>query len=72
MIHGMEYYVKAIFGTVELITNIAFYALFFYTIAFIVFTSLDKLAILPSHINGKSIFFITILSLTVTFFSYIR
>lgn len=72
MIHGMEYYVKSIFSTIELITNIAFYALFLYSVTFLVLTSLDRIWFLPSHMNGKSILFITIFTISVTFFSYIR
>ncbi len=72
MIHGMEYYLDKIFLWVQLVTNILFYAIFIYTIAYFVLSTLDNLSILPNHINGKSIIFITIFSVSVTILSYIR
>ncbi len=72
MIHGMEYYIKNIFSTIEMITNIFFYAIYLYTIFYIILYILDILMILPSHFNGKSILFITILTLSITLLSYLR
>lgn len=72
MIHGMEYYVKSIFSVVEIITNIFFYTMYLYTIAYIVLHILDIMTIIPSHFDGKSILFIAIITLSTTLLSYIR
>jgi len=72
MIHGFEYYVKSVFWAIETITNIFFHALFIYTVVYIILNTLDLLSILPNHIDGKSILFITLFSLIVTFLSFIR
>jgi hypothetical protein len=72
MIHGMEYYVKSIFSIIDMITNIFFYTMYVYTISFIILHILDIMNILPSHFDGKSILFITILTISATLLSYIR
>lgn len=72
MIHGMEYYIKSIFSTIGMITNIFFYTMYIYTVSFIILHILDSLSILSSHFDGKSILFIAILTLSTTLLSYIQ
>ncbi len=72
MIHGMEYYIKSIFSTIETITNIFFYTIFFYSISYIILHTLDIFSVIPNHFEGKSILFITIFTLSTTLLSYIR
>ncbi len=72
MIHGFEYYIKSVFWAIATITNIFFYALFIYTVVYIILNTLDLLGVLPSHIDGKSILFITLFSLLVTLLTFVR
>ncbi len=72
MVHGIEYYITNFFIAIELISNILFYAIFIYTITYIVFHTLDILLIFPSYITGKSILLITLFTILSLFLSYIR
>ncbi len=72
MIHGIEYYIRNFFIGIELIWNIIFYSIFLYTITYILLHTLDILLIFTSYMNGKSILFITLLTILALFLSYIR
>lgn len=72
MIHGIEYYVANFFAIIELISNILFYAIFIYSIIYIILHTLDTLLIYPSYITGKSILFITLFTVLSLFLSYTR
>jgi hypothetical protein len=72
IIHGIEYHIKNLFLFFEHITSILFYTLFFFTLAYIGFDILAQLGFQMSHIQGKSILFVTIFSITTLLFLYTR
>lgn len=72
MVHGFEYYVDNFVKTIEVIVSILTYAVFFYTIAFIVFHTLNILGIFSSQIDNKTILFVTMTSVIAFLLTYIR
>ena len=72
MVHGFEYYVDSFVKTIEVIVSILTYAVFFYTIAFIVFHTLNILGIFSSQIDNKTILFVTMTSVIAFLLTYIR
>ncbi len=72
MVHGFEYYVDNFVKTIEVIVSILTYAVFFYTIAFILFHTLNILGIFSSQIDNKTILFVTMTSVIAFLLTYIR
>lgn len=72
ILHGIEYYINKIFSGIEILTSVLFYTIFFYTIVYIALHTLDALTLFSSQVDGKSILFITLFTLSTFFLSYIR
>ncbi len=72
MVHSVEYYNKSFYLIISTITNIFFYTLFIYTVAYISLYILNIMSIISSHMYWKSILFITILSVSTALLSYVR
>ena len=72
ILRGIWYHIDRLFMFIELITTILFYTIFYYTIVYIILHSLSAISVLESHIDGRSILFITLFTISTLFFSYIR
>lgn len=72
MVHGVEYYIDNFFGAIKVLTNILSYTLFLYTVSYIVLIILNSTWLLVSHIDGKSILFITLLAISSVLLSYVQ
>lgn len=72
ILHGIQYYIDIFFWIINIISTLFFYTLFFYTFVYIILSTLDTITLFPSHIDGKSMLFITLFSFSTLLLSYIR